>query len=266
MTFLGNAGPWQDRIYLVGGLAPRYIVGKPPEGAPVHIGTTDVDLVIELVVDDESFDAYRTLARNLKDAGFKPISSSRWASTVDGVKVVLDFLCDTDAVGPGKIFMPRGQAVGNKMGAYNIPGSALAALDYTEHELEADRNDGTGRSRVTLKVVGLLPFVVLKARAFQARHSNKDAYDLVYCLLNFGQGPTDAAAVAAVSPTRSNAIIIDGLKLLEERFAGVEQDGPGAYAAFLADEGDPDAADRLRQEAVTTVRQFMAAYRRALNT
>lgn len=43
MSFLGNAGPWRDRIYLVGGLAPRYIVGKLPEGVPAHIGTTDVD-------------------------------------------------------------------------------------------------------------------------------------------------------------------------------------------------------------------------------
>ncbi len=44
MTLLGDLGPWGDRIYLAGGLAPRYLVGQLPEGARAHIGTTDIDL------------------------------------------------------------------------------------------------------------------------------------------------------------------------------------------------------------------------------
>lgn len=43
---LGSVGLWRERIYLVGGLAPRYIVGEVPEDAEPHVGTTDVDLVI----------------------------------------------------------------------------------------------------------------------------------------------------------------------------------------------------------------------------
>lgn len=147
MSFLGNAGPWRDRIYLVGGLAPRYIVGKLPEGVPAHIGTTDVDLVIEFLLDDASLEAYWTLATNLKNAGFMSLDSCRWAAEVDGVKITLEFLCDTDEVEPGGIFKPKGQKLGSKLGAFNIPGSALASLDYREYELDADRIDGTGRSQ-----------------------------------------------------------------------------------------------------------------------
>ena len=46
LTLLGDLGPWGQRIYLAGGLAPRYLVGRLPEGARAHVGTTDVDLVI----------------------------------------------------------------------------------------------------------------------------------------------------------------------------------------------------------------------------
>lgn len=58
VTLLGDLGPWSERIYLVGGLAPRYLVGKLPDGARAHIGTMDVDLVIGLSVGDETPETY----------------------------------------------------------------------------------------------------------------------------------------------------------------------------------------------------------------
>ena len=33
VTLLGDIGPWSERVYLVGGLAPRYIVGSLPRGS-----------------------------------------------------------------------------------------------------------------------------------------------------------------------------------------------------------------------------------------
>jgi hypothetical protein len=102
VTLLGSAGPWRERLYLVGGLAPRYLVSKLPDGVPAHVGTTDVDLVIKVVVDVAEHHAYRTLAANLKEAGFEAFDSCRWATEVDGVTVKLEFLCETDAVPPGR--------------------------------------------------------------------------------------------------------------------------------------------------------------------
>ncbi len=32
VTLLGSLGPWRERIFLVGGLAPRYLVGQLPKG------------------------------------------------------------------------------------------------------------------------------------------------------------------------------------------------------------------------------------------
>jgi hypothetical protein len=31
LTLLGDVGPWGERIYLAGGLAPRYLVGQIPK-------------------------------------------------------------------------------------------------------------------------------------------------------------------------------------------------------------------------------------------
>jgi hypothetical protein len=177
--------------------------------------------------------------------------------------MVREYLGQTDAVGPGTIFKPKGQKVGTKLGAFNIPGVALAAQDFVERELEGERLDGTGVSGVTLRVAALLPFVALKVAAYQDRHGNKDAYDLVYCLLNYGRGADDAGAAAASSPVRDQPRVMRALALLEERFADVDRDGPGAYAAFLADPGDGEEADRRRREAVVAVRRFVAAFRTA---
>ena len=50
LTLLGDVGPWSERIYLAGGLAPRYLVGRLPAGTRAHVGTTDVDLIIGLAL------------------------------------------------------------------------------------------------------------------------------------------------------------------------------------------------------------------------
>ena len=257
VTLLGDIGPWSERIYLVGGLAPRYIVGSLPEGARPRVGTTDVDLVIGLAVEDDSAEAYRTLENNLKKAGFKAGSSFRWTKNIEGVTVIVEFLCETDQVEPGKIFKPK-EGLGSGLGAFNVRGAQLVTRDHVEREIEADRLDDGGRSRVVVRVANIMSYTVLKILAFQDRHENKDSYDLIYCLANFGEGPEDAGRTAAQSAIRDEVQVRDALHLLAERFESADNDGPRAYGTFLADDGNEEAA-RLRQEAVAVVRDFLAA-------
>ena len=96
--------------------------------------------------------------------------------------------------------------------------------------------------------------------AFQDRHENKDAYDLVYWLLNFGDGPGEAGRTAPRSAIADHEQVREALRLLAERFESADHDGPHAYAGFL-DDGDPEQVARLRQEAVQVVRQFLAGFR-----
>jgi hypothetical protein len=264
VTLLGDLGPWRERIYLAGGLAPRYLIGQLPEGARAHVGTTDVDLVIGLALGDETPETYRTLQNNLEKAHFKQEEPSfRWSRDVEGVKVLVEFLCETDEVEPGRIFRPKGEFTGSKLGAFNVRGAHLVREDFIEVEIEGERLDGGGRSKVTARVAGLLPYAVLKILAFQDRHENKDAYDLVFTLMNHPDGPRAAGEIAAHSSIAQHAHVEEALFLLEERFRDAGQDGPNAYATFLATPDDEEEKARLRQEAVAAAREFLRGFRDA---
>ncbi len=262
LTLLGDLGPWGQRFYLAGGLAPRYLVGRLPEGAHAHVGTTDVDLVIGLALGDEAPETYSTLQSNLEKACFAQEEPSfRWSRSVDGVKVKVEFLCETDQVPRGRIYRPKGESTGSKLGAFNVRGAQLARADFIECSIEGERLDGGGMSRVGVRVANLLPYTVLKILAFQDRHENKDAYDLVFTLLNRDGGPLTAGRAAASSPVAAHAQVLEALELAEDRFRDIKQDGPHAYASFLAEPSDEEGKARLQAEAVATVREFLRGVR-----
>jgi hypothetical protein len=262
ITLLGDLGPWRERIYLAGGLAPRYLVGQLPAGARPHVSTTDVDLIIGLALGDETPETYRTLQNNLEKSRFEQQEPSfRWARSIDGVTVFVEFLCETDAVPAGRIFRPRGESTGAKLGAFNVRGAQLVRDDFIERRLEGERLDGGGQSQVSVRVANVLPYSVLKIFAFQDRHENKDAYDLLFTLFNHEGGPRSAGQLAATSPVAQQPAVVDAIALLEQRFRDADQDGPNAYASFLATPGDQEQRARLRQEAVAIVRAFLGGFR-----
>jgi hypothetical protein len=164
----------------------------------------------------------------------------------------------------GLVFRPKAGSTGSVVGAFNVRGANLVRYDFIECELEGERLDGGGASKVRVRVANVLPYTVLKAFAFQDRHENKDSYDLIFCLLHFGDGPEAAGAAAAGSPVARDDRVTEALELLGERFADVGQDGPTAYGTFLAEPGDDEDAARLRREAVATVRAFLEAFHAAL--
>lgn len=230
-------------------------MGELPEGARAHVGTTDIDMVIGLALGDETPETYRTLQKHLEISRFHQEEPSfRWSRDVDGVSVTLEFLCETDEVETGRIYKPKG-GTGSKLAAFNVRGAHLGRDDFIEVEIEAERLDGGGISKVPVRVVGLLPYTVLKILAFQDRHENKDSYDLVFTLLNHEGGPRQAGRHARDSAVIEHPQTIEALALLEERFRDVDQDACSAYAIFLSD-SDNDVA-RLRQEARATVRAFL---------
>lgn len=127
------------------------------------------------------------------------------------MSVKIEFLCETDQVEPGRIFKPKGEHAGARFAAFNIRGAQLVREGFIECELEGERLDEGGRSKVTVRVVNILTYTVLKTLAFQDRHDNKDAYDLVFTLLNANDGPGQA-----------------GLRARESAVAGREQVEEGA--------------------------------------
>ena len=63
VTLLRGLGPWKESVYLVGGLAPRYLVKARPPSVPAHAGTMDIDIVIDLQILADP-EAYHTLEAN----------------------------------------------------------------------------------------------------------------------------------------------------------------------------------------------------------
>jgi len=221
-----------------------------------------VDLVIGLALGDEVPETYRTLQNNLEKARFEQREPSfRWARDVEAATILVEFLCETDEVAPGRIFRPKGEYTGSRLGAFNVRGANLVRDDFIERDIEGERLDGGGQSRVTVRVANVLPYTVLKILAFQDRHENKDAYDLVFTLLNYAGGPRTAGSAAAASSVVHRPQVVEALSLLEERFHDAGQDGPNAHGSFLASPDDDAETARLRQEAVATVRAFLRGFR-----
>ena len=51
---------------------------------------------------------------------------------VQGVNVIVEFLCETDQVEPGRIYKPKEEATGSGLGAFNVRGAQLVTRDYLE--------------------------------------------------------------------------------------------------------------------------------------
>lgn len=263
VTLIGDAGFWGRSLYLVGGLVPRYLVGTVAPPVPAHVGSRDVDLAVAFAVDGFDATGYETLERNLRDGGFTQAPGEgdpefRWRRTVEGRDLVLEFLCDTDEVPEGRNFKPRSGA-GSRFQALNVAGVRLLPADHRLVGVEAERLDGGGLSAVEIRVAGLAPFLTLKIRAFTDRHHDKDAYDLIFTLLNYADGPDAAGKEIAASPVIGDALVVDALGRVRERFAEPAHDGPVAYGRFLGSGLGEDAIARLRNEAVEAVRIAMEA-------
>jgi hypothetical protein len=261
VTLLGDVGsPWRERIVLVGGLVPRYLIGAVPPDVPPHVGTTDIDLALSLVVPEGADEAYRTLENNLKKSGFtRGNASFRWARAIDGMTVVVEFLCEVEGGGDGgRIHKPHGQKEGN-LGALQVRGCSIVERDCVIRRVQAERLDG-GRSAVEIRVCGLTAFLSLKIDAFQDRHKAKDAYDLVFTLLNWPGGPAGAAAAVNAASARGDPFVDTALRVMGERFVDHEQDGPVMYSTFVCDlDADPEERARQRLTAVDAVQIFLAA-------
>ena len=117
---------------------------------------------------------------------------------------------------------------------------------------------------MTVRVAVLLTYTVLKILAFQDRHENKDAYDLVFVILNHVGGPTAAGRASAASAIAGHPQATEAIDLLSARFVDADHDGPHAYVEFLADPDDDEAKARLRNEAVAAIDQYPPASTRRL--
>ena len=265
ITLLRGLGPWKKGIYLAGGLVPRYLV---PAAAPPHAGTNDVDLVLDLALLAE-VDAYRRLEQNLKHLGFQRGLTDRgraqhfsWKKGVGpGQTIVVDLLCDAGLGTGGQVSqVPRER----RLSAIRIPGAHLVAMDSIEVPITAELLDGRGVATESVRVANVVPFIVLKALAYEDRAEQKDAYDLLHVLMNWHNGPVDVAMAFAerLRQWPEERLLPQTVEILGRRFGsdktapGFRKDGPVSYASFVSGPEEEDPAI-YQQQASSMVELFL---------
>ena len=267
VTLLSGLGPWRDSVYLVGGLAPRYIIEARPPEVPAHAGTSDVDVVVDMAVLADT-EAYRSLEENLHKMGFtrvpKPDGKAfnwRWQVLTDnGNTIILEFLSWDPKRKEGH---PQELPTEGTISALNIPHSDIVFDMHDEREISAPLLNGEGNATVKVRHANLVSFLCLKAFALEGRGERKDAHDLIYCLEHNADGM--AGAVAQFSEALQGAhaeVVAEALAIVRRKFAddkhgpGFRKDGPTKAARFELGDGDGEdyrEALLLRQREINAV-------------
>lgn len=241
LTLLSAFGSFKDTLRLVGGLVPRYLTPEAPPDVPLHAGTSDVDIVLNLEI-LATADEYASLAEQLKKRGFNRwvregvVTSWRWRRQVyEHIEVVVELLRDAGDQQPGKAISVSGEEVS----ALAIKHAGIVHDWYQQREVGAQLLDGAGLSVDIVRYADVPAFVILKALALDQRQERKDAADLIH-VVRYGGSIKHVAAlfVARIRSGQHPQAMQDGLAALARRFAddqhgeGFEKVGAVAYAHF----------------------------------
>ena len=241
-----HLGEYREHFVLVGGLAPRYLVPQNQPGIPKHCGTLDVDLAVNLAVADVR--AYANIRARLERMGLVPGVNARgneqrhsFTMSAEGGPVVVDFLT-TMYDGPPEVV----RAVESQLSAVQVEGLGLALVDPVKVSITGKTLTG-GIVTETLQVCRPVPFVILKALAFENRREGKDVHDLVY-VLQHAEGGVAGSVREAERRAPSFTRALDSLR---RNFESPAHDGPVRYEQFLG--GSPDGA----AQAFAAVQEFI---------
>jgi len=242
-------GDYHDHLVLVGGLAPRYLVPQNQEGIPNHCGTLDEDLAVSLAVAD--LNAYASIRAAVERMGMQPGVNAKgneqrhsFTMQIEDGAVVVDFLT-TKYDGPLEVV----RALQSQLSAIQVEGLGLALIDPVTVPVTGKALTG-GMLTATLRVCRPVPFVVLKALAFENRREGKDVHDLVYILQRAGGEAAGVGQSVRREELESDAFL-HAMKTLRGNFGSPGGDGPVRYARFL-----PDAPDAAIQ-AFAAVNEFL---------
>ncbi len=260
---LGRA--WGDRVVLVGGLVPPFLVPEPPARVARHVGTSDIDLAIGVFAPEE--EAYVSLVKAVKDCGFtqrQPKEPSfRWFGSEGGIEVVLEILCPQDEEVQRRIRRKVEADGGSDLTALQVRGVELAARDYVNVALSEEVADLGDRGPINLRVVGPTTLLALKAQAIADVDKPKHAYDIVWLTDAWpheADEPHGAAALADV--VRSSAVfdepfVAESLRLMRSLFESPTKPGPVGYARTFA--GDSAELEQRRRYASGLVMELLEA-------
>jgi len=238
---------------LLGGLVPDLLCSG---AAHRHVGTTDVDVQLDLEIKSGSANATR-LERALQQSGFSPFGGYAWRwedGTVPGAVVKIEFLADL-ASAPSQATVTFDGC--KTLGALNLRGTGFAARDW---QLRPFATEIDGRvTTIDVRVATLPAYVLAKVHAAYGRGATKDWYDIAYVVIHNDGGGPDAAAtqVQAVFGADLVGQTETALGELAANFGDANSQGSLTYADLMTGLHPDLDADVLANDAVTGIAAFL---------
>lgn len=106
------------------------------------------------------------------------------------------------------------------------------------------------KNEVSLKIAGVIPFLVMKGMAIWDRLKEKDAYDIYFTVLHYPGGIEELARKFECSLT--NRLVQEGLGKIRKKFENIDSPGPTWIVNFEEIE-DPEERDRIKRDAFERV-------------
>jgi len=232
-------GEYREGIVLVGGWVPGLLL---PDDADEHVGSMDVDIALDHKILEEV--GYETICQKLKSRGYRhseeqPFIFFRDVPVGDAtVSVEVDLLAG-EYEGTGR--RHRTQRVQDAK-ARKARGCDLVFPMAEEIKITGTRPDGYPDT-ATIKVAGIVPFIIMKAMAMADREKEKDPYDIYFVLRHYPGGPD--ALVQLFLPHIEHGLVREGLEKMAEKFASPKHIGPNFVADF------EDVEDEEEREMLT---------------
>ena len=247
MTILGS---YRDKIVLIGGWVPYFILGKQGKD---HIGSIDIDLALDFQkISDES---YRSIIKLLEKRGYiqgsQPFIFNRNIKNVNGTSYSIEIdLLSGEYGGTNKSH--RTQKVQN-INARKARGCDLAFQYNIPVLLKSIMPDGS-ENEINLKVASVVPFLVMKGMALWQRMKEKDAYDIYFTILHFPGGID--SLVEIFKPVADNNLVKEGLGKILAKFNSINSIGPTWLVKFLYIE-EQDEKERIKRDSFERVTALM---------
>lgn len=251
-----HMGKLKPHLVLVGGMVPKYLVGKPiHKKQKPHCGSMDVDLGVSLAVKDAK--TYANIRNRLtKSMGFEPGKNVKgndqrhsFVKVTEDGEVLVDFLT-VNYNGPAQSI----RSVEKNLSAIQTEGLGLALINPIEVDVSGELFSG-GHVVEKIRVCRSIPYMVLKALAFDDRGARKDSYDLVYTLRYYKDGPSSIAAEITDEERKAESFQ-HAIDVLGSRYKTISSDGVEAYARFV---GEDLAVNR--NAAYAAVQEFLKEVR-----
>lgn len=227
-------GEYRKGIALVGGWVPGLLL---PEDANEHVGSMDVDIALDHKLLEEA--GYETICEKLESRGYRRSEEQPFIffrdvpAGDDTITVEVDLLAG-EYEGTGR--RHRTQSVQDAK-ARKARGCDLVFRMAEEIKISGKRPDGY-EDTATIKIAGIVPFIIMKAMAMADREKEKDPYDIYFVLRHYPGGPDEL--IKLFQPHIEHGLIREGLEKMAEKFESPNHTGPNFVADFEEMEEDED--------------------------